>query len=599
MKSLNNQKKSYISHKITAVYAVIGFAWFGFTGQHNLGAELLYVLVTSIFIYILTKKLINRASFLESALGKREDELQSILDSAPFLIWYKDTENRYLYASNAAARLIGKTVEDIKGKSAYELFPQSAEKHYKEDLEVMESGRPKLGLIEQYSTVSGHKIWVEIDKMPYYDQNGNPAGIVVFARDITEQKKVEEELRQKTKEQEILLNTIPAMVFFKDRQSRYISVNKATADYIKKSTQDFVGKTDFDFYPKEHAEKYIQDDQEVISSRKPKFNIVQKISDFDGKPAWFGTYKSPHIDINGEVKGIVGISFDITDRKKVEHELREKIEENKKLLDEIVEYDKLKTAFFANISHEFKTPLNLILSTLQLLNSYLKKCNDNNCSVDKDKYISIMKQNCFRLLKLINNLIDITRIDSGFISLNLQNENIVSIIEDTTMSVVEYAHNHGIDLQFDTEIEERIVACDVDKIERIILNLLSNAVKFTRPGGSIWVNLKEEKQHIILSVKDTGIGIPTDKLNAIFERFRQVNLTLTRDHEGSGIGLSLVKSLAEMHGGTIDVKSKLGSGSEFIVRIPAETLHEENINLSNSIYTGQVELASIEFSDIY
>lgn len=296
----------------------------------------------------------------------------------------------------------------------------------------------------------------------------------------------------------------------------------------------------------------------------------------------------------------VAVARDITERILAEEELRKKIEENRNLLNEIVEYDKLKTAFFANISHEFKTPLNVILSTLQLVTSYRKICKVENCEEKMDKYIKIMKQNCFRLLKLINNLIDITRIDSGFINLELANHNIVSLVEETTLSVAEYIKNNNLTLEFDTNVEEKIIACDADKIERIVLNLLSNAMKFTKPGGNVWVYLEDRNDKVVISVKDNGIGIPSDKAESIFERFRQVNLTLTRDHEGSGIGLSLVKSLVEMHQGKIYVESEYGKGSNFIVELPVKVLEEDNTDDEKKLlHQAHLELKDIEFWDIY
>ncbi len=154
---------------------------------------------------------------------------------------------------------------------------------------------------------------------------------------------------------------------------------------------------------------------------------------------------------------------------------------------------------------------------------------------------------------------------------------------------------------FDTDVEEKTIACDPDKIERIILNLLSNAVKFTKAEGQIAVNIYDRDDKALVTVKDTGIGIPEDKLETIFERFRQVDKSLTRSHEGSGIGLSLVKSLVEMHRGKISVRSELGKGSEFIVELPSAVLTDENSygKANDFAKRDNHEKVCIEFSDIY
>ena len=189
------------------------------------------------------------------------------------------------------------------------------------------------------------------------------------------------------------------------------------------------------------------------------------------------------------------------------------------------------------MSHELKTPLNIIFSTAQLFSLYINK-DENLNNVDKlNNYTNTIKQNCYRLLRLVNNLIDITKIDSGFMELNLKNQNIVEVAEEITLSTAEYVQGMSRTIIFDTDIEEKIMAFDEEKMERILLNLISNATKFTKPGDTIEVGVYDKDNHVIISVKDNGIGIPEDKLSQIFERFKQVDPLLSRSHEGSGIGL--------------------------------------------------------------
>ncbi|MFT9496001.1 sensor histidine kinase [Anaerosolibacter sp.] len=156
-------------------------------------------------------------------------------------------------------------------------------------------------------------------------------------------------------------------------------------------------------------------------------------------------------------------------------------------------------------------------------------------------------------------------------------------------------------LIFDTDVEEKIIACDADKIERILLNLLSNAVKFTDSDGYIEVNVQDKGENVAIFINDSGIGIPDEKLEVVFERFRQVDSSLTRKREGSGIGLSLVKALVEAHGGSIKVESKMGKGSTFTVELPAKILEIEGTALKEAAVAMDmnVERMHIEFSDIY
>ena len=307
------------------------------------------------------------------------------------------------------------------------------------------------------------------------------------------------------------------------------------------------------------------------------------------------------IDLNQSVREALELQKEVASTNKQVEVLNENFEENKRMLSEILEYDKLKTEFFANISHELRTPLNVIWSSIQLLQSINLK--NSVEGYDINKYLKVMNQNALRLLRLINNLIDTTKIDGGYLSLNLLNNNIVYIAEEITLSAADYIKAQGITLIFDTEVEEKYMAFDIDKLERIILNVLSNAIKFTEKGGTIFVNLYDLGDKIQLSIKDTGIGIPEDKLQKIFERFAQVDKSLSRRSEGSGIGLALVKSLVEMQGGTIYAKSKLGEGSEFIIELPVTLVEESSdLNLYSSYESSRskyVERIQIEFSDIY
>lgn len=295
--------------------------------------------------------------------------------------------------------------------------------------------------------------------------------------------------------------------------------------------------------------------------------------------------------------------------RKQNQKLNMMIDENKKLLEQTIEYDNLKIEFFANISHELRTPLNIILNAIQLLDSMHNTITDTNCQsfiATLEKYIKIMRQNGHRLLRLINNIIDLTKIDSGFSLINIHNHNIVAVVENITLSVADYIKSKGLELIFDTDVEEKIIACDEEKIERIMLNLLSNATKYSKAGGTINVDVKDLNTEVMIIVQDTGVGIPYDKLNVIFQRFRQVDELLTRRAEGSGIGLSLVKSLVEAHKGTIEVSSVEGVGSKFVITLPATVLHDNEITdkaLDDMHFNDHkkkvIETINIEFSDIY
>jgi len=189
--------------------------------------------------------------------------------------------------------------------------------------------------------------------------------------------------------------------------------------------------------------------------------------------------------------------------------------------------------------------------------------------------------------------------NSGFFRVNLSNENIVDVTENIVQSISEYINGKDISIIFDTNTEEKIIACDPEKIERVILNLISNAIKFTNKDGSIFVNLIDKGDTVEIDVKDTGIGIEEKYLNNIFGRFEQVDKSLSRNVEGSGIGLSLVKSIIEMHDGKISVESKVGEGSIFKIELPVKTIEETEVVEQSKATNNKIEMINIEFSDIY
>lgn len=322
-----------------------------------------------------------------------------------------------------------------------------------------------------------------------------------------------------------------------------------------------------------------------------------KLINKSGKEIWTDISLS-ELELNGRTC-LLGTVIDITDRKNME-EFKLQASENIRMLNEVIELDKIKTEFFSNLSHELRTPLNVILGTLQLVDMYGTQSIDPMIEKSK-KYYKIMRQNCYRLLRLVNNWVDLNKLDAGYMHLNLENNDIVSIVSKITASVSDYIENKGLNLEYCSMVDSKTIACDPDKIERIILNLLSNAIKFTDSGGKIFVNVWEEDNKIFISVKDSGIGIPKENQDMIFRRFVQIDKSLSRNHNGSGIGLSLSKSLVELHGGRISLISDVGMGCEFIIELPTNqlTIMEAANNESQYNSNNKIEVINIEFSDIY
>lgn len=332
-------------------------------------------------------------------------------------------------------------------------------------------------------------------------------------------------------------------------------------------------------------------------------NFETKVKRYDGEIIWIQIDSHIVYNMTGKSEFFEGCIQDITERKQTEAKVKNQQEllfksekEKREALEKALA---MKDEFISLLSHEFKTPLNVIYSAVQLIEGvYLKKIPER-----VQELIGNIKQNTFRQLRLANNLLDVTRMNSGQFKLNMKKFDIVFLSRAITESVELYADQKGIDIYFESDIESKIINMDEEKFERILLNILSNAMKFTESGGEITVTVNENRSlnAVQIKVADTGIGIPKDKQEIIFERFGQVDTNLSRQAEGSGIGLSLAKLLVNILEGTIEVESELGVGSTFTITLPTIKNEEveDKIEYRSNFQDELVSMIRVEFSDIY
>ena len=337
-------------------------------------------------------------------------------------------------------------------------------------------------------------------------------------------------------------------------------INAGYYDFVKKTRPGIVGKDILEgrgllnFISEDETVVFRSDLAKLLHSDKKFTSKVVKFS-ADGETYYIKRFFQAFSDDEGKITEIVVFGFDITD------EVKDKLQAEKNLLKQ--------EEFYANISHELKTPLNVIFSTNQLFEYYLKH---GLLEENAGKMLSstqTIRQNCFRLTRLISNLTDLSKIRAGYLKLNLTRENIVSLVEETVESITDFVENKGLRIVFDTDTEEKLISCDPERVDRIVLNLISNSVKFTKEGGSILVGVADKGETVEISVKDNGIGIEEENLENVFDRFYQGDGSLKCNKGGSGIGLHLAKSIVELHGGEISVESRLGEGSLFRIVLPA------------------------------
>ena len=528
-----------------------------------------------------------------SKIEEQKKELEAIIENIADGICIFDNKGKYILFNKSEREMFSPYYEYMVKTSDWykqcDLYDIDGEKI---DFENTPSSRVMRGEKFKNMRVSvklPHKtLQIDVSGTPIYDSEGKFILGVMCYRDMAAYLKHEEAIRSRYELLNRMINTFDLPVIrLSYPDLKIVDINKKAYSVIKlfspnaKSVNQIKDDKVVNLFKMLNTSEYNQCISEVIKAKKAKHLNKQKHI-VNGNEIYWNVIFEPMLKANGEIQEILILIIDVS------NEIKSNIAMEKTL--------KSQEEFFANISHELKTPLNVISSTIQLIKMYYS---NSLLDVKKDsviKYIDSMKQNCFRLSKLINNIVDSSKIEAGFFELNLSNNNIVAVIEEIVMSVTDFTESKGLNIIFDTDTEEKIIACDPDKIEIAVLNLISNAIKFSDEGDEIFVEIKDKEEFVEISVRDNGIGIEDKYIDIIFDRFRQVDKSLSRNAEGTGIGLSLVKSIIKLHGGSISVESEYGKGSKFTaVLLNRKVMHE---NIIGGNIRNKSENIQVEFSDV-
>lgn len=508
-------------------------------------------------------------------LKENDIQISSLIRQSPYLAWIKDKDGKYMDVSDKFLEIVNKSYYDVIGKTDEYVWTETQSIFNQMQDQLVLENNQKYCFEEKIYLPGETYAYFHTIKLPYKDRYNSTIGVIGISNEITDKIELRKSIEKNENFFQEISNNIEDIIMIRD-EKKVLYVSNSFEKVFGFNPENLY--EDINFWHDEWENISVIDGTLDYKCRK----LVEKTARIRNKKfdKWIQSKFAPVFDENGNIIKKIGIISDITKTKELEERL-----------------ESLRIDFFANLSHEIRTPITLILSCIQILNIKI----DNMEEKDKkylNKYISIIKQNSYRLLKLVNNLIDTTKINSGNFDYNPRNADIISFIENICMSVSEFVKMNDMDIIFDTDEEEKIIAFDLDNMERIILNLLSNAIKFSNNNGIIKVTIKCGND-IKISVKDNGIGIPKDKQNRVFERFGQVKNKMKTESEGSGIGLFLVKHLVELNGGKIDLNSELGKGSEFIITLPNKTVKQEDGELILNKVENKIDRMNIEFSDIY
>jgi PAS domain S-box-containing protein len=484
-------------------------------------------------------------------LRQKEEQYRILIEGMNEGLMLTDINNTILFVNQQACNITGYTSDELIGVNSFDLLFSSfshREKQKKNKLRVQ--GVKDICEI-QIQRNDDSKVWIRFSASPVFNESKQVTGSIGVFENINDRKKAEEDIRKLT----LAVEQSPDSIIITDTEGVIEYANPTTVALTGFTAEELYGKKTSIFSSGDKSEINYEELWETIKSGQiwnGEFLNQKK----NGELYWESATISPICNQNGLITNFLAIKEDITDRKNLTRELilaKEKAEES----------DRLKSAFLANISHEIRTPMNGILGFSELLK------NPQLLPEAKNRYIQIIEQSGNRMLSIITDIVDISKIESGQMNLESNKINVNHLLSELAVLFTPEAQAKELRLSFTTALpnEKSFIQTDRNKLTQVLTNLIKNSLKFTK-DGSINFGYELVDDYLEFYVKDTGVGIPADQTEIIFEQFRQGSISLTRAYEGAGLGLSISKAFVEMLGGTIWVETKLGQGSVFYFRIP-------------------------------
>jgi PAS domain S-box-containing protein len=495
---------------------------------------------------------------LEESLRQSEGRLNTLVQTIPDLIWLKDENGVYLSCNPMFERFLGAKETEIAGKTDYDFVKRELADSFREnDRNAMAARKPTKN--EEWITFAddGHSALLETTKTPMYDSEGALIGVLGIGHDITERYQGEENLRESEQKFRALFEQAGdyAFIFEPDDNSGFVIIdaNEAALRVHGYTREEVIGKPLALLDRRINYQNMKEQVKKMMAGETLHFETVRRRKDGTKFPV---EVTSKAVMLAGKRPIVFSTEHDITSRKHAEEVLI-------KAKEEAESADRLKSAFLATMSHELRTPLNSIIG----FSGILLQEKPGPLNDEQKKQLILVQTSGRRLLSLINDILDLSKIEAGQFTASYERFNIEEVVEDILKLEGPSIANKGLSLKVIGCGEMITIVSDRQRVHQVLLNIVNNAIKFTA-NGSITIECSRDNTFVRVEVSDTGIGIKEEDLGKLFNPFIQIESYLSRIHEGSGLGLSICQKLMDLLNGTISAKSEYGVGSTFTISLP-------------------------------
>ena len=516
---------------------------------------IVFIILTSFIVVKLTKKIFQSVDQAERELILQKSRFQQLFENSPLGMAMLDENEGIITINRSFNTIFQFSLTEIQGKRIDDIIVPKA----LADEAFALTLKTKYGEVGENETQrmrkDGSMVPVHVFGIPIIIDD-KVVGFYSFYQDITKRKQAEKKLQESEGRINTLVQTIPDLIWLKDKEGVYLSCNRMFERFFGAQQEDIVGKTDYDFVNRNLADSFREHDRKAMVLGLPSSNEEWVTFADDGHRALLDTIKTPMFDSDGILIGVLGIARDITERKLAESMLKE----NEVLLRDL---NATKDKFFSIIAHDLKNPINSISGFSELLVENLR-----TYEVEKSaKIIAQINSSSKHILDLLDNLLTWAKTQSGQIDFNPKNQflqpSILQIVDVLNFSAK--LKNISFEILLEDDIE---VYADQDMLQTILRNLITNAIKFTNSGGIVYVKAILEQNHLKITIEDNGIGMNDETRNKLFSLGGNLTTNGTENEKGTGLGLILCKEFVEKHGGKIWVESEIGKGSRFIFTLP-------------------------------